>query len=134
MKTKIQLCRAPLWLLAINTGVAVLLNGCATHDEHSFNKDYNENLATQPQYFIGKEDDHHFVIKVHQGVPAKTEDRVLDVKTAATAVAKSECDRLGWQKWHLDYIQEKDQGWMHVVIANVTREPNDQGQPQAGSQ
>jgi hypothetical protein len=57
---------------------------------------------------------------VHQGVVSTRPERVLDDKTAASAVAKRECQRLGWDKWRMDYIQEKDQGWMHVVIVNLT--------------
>ncbi len=131
MKKKILSCRAPLWLLAINAGVAILLSGCASPEEHSYNKDFNEDLSTKPKYYITDQDDHHFRIVVHQGVNSTKPDRVLDVRTAASAVAKSECARLGWQKWHMDYIQEKDQGWMHMVVAEVKREPNDPG---AGSQ
>jgi hypothetical protein len=127
MKNMIQLRQAPLWLLAVNAGVAMLLSGCASPDEHAYNQDFNDNLATQPKYFIKDEDNHHFKIYVHQGVATTTANRVLDVKTAATAVAKSETAKLGWQKWHMDYIQERDQGWMHVVVADVKREPNDPG-------
>lgn len=127
MKTRIQSSRATLWLLAVNAGAAILLSGCATHDEHSYNKDFNQDLKTRPKYFIGDEDADHFRIYVHQGVASTTPDRVLDTKTCATAVAQSECARLGWQKWHMDYIQEKDQGWMHVVIANVKRESDTSG-------
>ena len=37
------------------------------------------------------------------------------------AGAASEAKRRGWQNWDLGYIQERDQGWMHVVIADVAR-------------
>jgi len=43
------------------------------------------------------------------------------VKEVASDVAKTEAKRRGWQNWDLGYIQERDQGWMHVVIAEVTR-------------
>jgi hypothetical protein len=47
--------------------------------------------------------------------------RIIYVKDAASAIAQSEARRRGWQNWTLDYIQERDQGWMHIIIANVTR-------------
>ena len=34
---------------------------------------------------------------------------------------RGEAKRRGWQNWNLDYIQERDKGWMHIVIADVTR-------------
>jgi hypothetical protein len=43
------------------------------------------------------------------------------VKEVATTVAASEAKRRGWQNWNLDYIQERDEGWMHIVIADVGR-------------
>jgi hypothetical protein len=47
--------------------------------------------------------------------------RVIYVKQVASTVAESEAKRRGWPNWNLDYIQERDQGWMHIVIADVTR-------------
>ena len=122
MKNPIQLHWAP-WLLLINVALAVLAGGCATPTGHSFNKDFGETLPTQPNYYIQDEDDHHFTITVNQGVPSTGAERLSDVKKAASTVAKAESQRLGWEKWQLDYIQERDQGWMHVVIADVKHIP-----------
>jgi hypothetical protein len=117
------------WLVSLNTAAAlVLLTGCATPAEHSYNQDFGQNLVTAPKYYIRDETDDHFKIVVHQGRPADekpnsaTGGRIGDVKTAASDVAKAEAQRLGWQRWQLNYIQEKDQGWMHVVVAEVKRE------------
>jgi hypothetical protein len=125
MKTEVLLRRASGWLLTINltmVAAAMVIGGCASPKETSFNPEFGEDLATQPKYYIHDENDQHFLITVHQGVVSTRPERLLDVKTAATAVAKKECQRLGWDKWRMDYIQEKDQGWMHVVIVNVTRD------------
>jgi hypothetical protein len=40
---------------------------------------------------------------------------------AAATVAKAECQKLGWEKWDLNYIEDHNRGWMHVVVAKVTR-------------
>ena len=128
------------WLISINTAVAlVLLTGCATPVEHSYNQDFGQNLVTSPKYYIRDENDDRFKIVVHQGKPASDKPdsssggRVEDVKTAASEVAMTEVQRLGWQRWQFNYIQEKDQGWMHMVVAEVKREqftpPNS---PQSG--
>jgi hypothetical protein len=122
MKNPIQPRWTP-WLLSINVALAVLAGGCATPTGHSFNKDFGENLPTQPNYYIQDEDDHHFTITVNQGVPSTGAARLIDVKEAASTIAKAESQRLGWEKWQLNYIQEKDQGWMHVVIADVKHIP-----------
>jgi hypothetical protein len=45
-----------------------------------------------------------------------------NLKEAATDIAKAESNRLGWEKWQLDYIREYNQGRMHIVVAEVTRE------------
>jgi len=119
MKTPIRL-RWPLCLLAINAGMVVLFSGCATK-EHSFNSDFNENLPVDPTYSIHDESADRFLITVHQGSPSNGAERVVNVKEAASTIAKAECKRLGWEKWDLNYIQENNQGWMHVVIAEVTR-------------
>jgi hypothetical protein len=116
---------AVLSLISMSAGVVVLLSGCSTPEMHSFNNDYGDNLVTRPNYYIKDEnvDAGHFTIVVEQGAPSTGYERVVDVKKAATTIANSETARLGWTKWHMDYIQEKDQGWMHVVVAKVTREP-----------
>ena len=119
MKSK-NLLHRTLWLLSINTGLAVLFSGCAT-PEHSFNSDYNENLPVKPMYYIHDKTANSFLITVNQGTPSNGAERVINVKQAASIIAKAECQRLGWEKWDLNYIQERNQGWMHVVIAEVTR-------------
>lgn len=114
--------RWTLWLLSISAAVAVLFSGCATQKERSFNSDFGESLPAQPMYFIQDEDATQFTIHVHQGTHATADERVNDIKEAASTIAKAECQRRGWEKWQLNYIQERDQGWMHVVVAEVTRE------------
>ena len=109
MKKSNRLRRA-LWLLSINTGMAVLFSGCATPD-HSFNSDYNENLPVNPMYCIHDETANRFLITVNQGTPSNGAERVINVKEAASTVAKAECKRLGWEKWDLNYIQECNRGW-----------------------
>ena len=112
--------RWTLRLLLLNATVLLLTAGCATN-ERSFNQDFNQNLPTSPKYSIANVDDTHFQITVHQGSPSQGAERVIDQKTAASAVAETEARRRGWQNWNLDYIQQRDQGWMHIVIADVTR-------------
>jgi hypothetical protein len=121
MKKTIRLPGAA-WLLSINAAVAVLFSGCATSNEHSFNHDFSDNLPVNPMYYIHDEDANRFLVTVHQGSPSTGAERIINVKVAATTVAKTECQRLGWQRWDLNYIQERDQGWMHVVIAEVKRQ------------
>jgi hypothetical protein len=118
MKT-IQL-RPTLRLLLVNAAIVVAA-GCASHDERSYNQDFNQNLPTSPRYCIANEDDTHFQITVHQGSPGPEPQRVIYDKTVASSVAESEAKRRGWPNWDLAYIQERDQGWMHIVIAEVTR-------------
>jgi hypothetical protein len=121
MKKTIRLSWAPC-LLSINVAAIILFSGCASPEMHSFNQDYQDNLPVRPTYYIHDEDANRFFITVHQGTPSTGAERVINVKTAATTVAKSECQRLGWDKWDLNYIQERNEGWMHIVIAEVTRE------------
>ncbi len=113
--------RWTLRLLLFNVTLVVLAAGCATHNERSYNQDYNQNLPTSPNYAIENVDDTHFRVTVHQGSPAPGTQRVIYVKEVATTVAATEAKRRGWENWNLDYIQERDKGWMHVVIADVTR-------------
>ena len=113
--------RWTLRLLLLNATLAVLAAGCATQNERSFNQDFHQNLPTSPKYAIENIDDAHFQITVHQGSPLAGPQRIIYVKDVASAVAAAEAKRRGWQNWNLDYIQERDQGWMHVVIADVTR-------------
>ena len=113
--------RWTLRLLLVNVSLAVLAVGCATHDERSYNQDFNQNLPTSPKYTIENVDDTHFQVTVHQGSPLTGTQRIIYVKEVASTVAATEAKRRGWQNWDLDYIQERDQGWMHIVIADVTR-------------
>ena len=113
--------RRTLRLLLLNAALAVLAAGCATHNERSYNQDFNQNLPTAPKYSIANVDDTHFQITVHQGSPAPGTQRIIYVKEVVSAVAANEARRRGWQNWDLGYIQERDQGWMHIVIADVAR-------------
>ena len=113
--------RWALQLLLLNATFVVLAAGCATHTERSYNQDFHQNLPTSPNYTIENVDDTHFQVIVHQGSPLPGTDRVIYVKEVASTVAATEAKRRGWKNWDLGYIQERDQGWMHVVIANVTR-------------
>jgi hypothetical protein len=119
---KITRLRWTLWLLSINAAIAILANGCTAPEQHSFNHDFGEQLPVNPMYYIHDEDATHFRITVHQGTPSTGAERVINVKDAASTIAKAESQRLGWEKWQLNYIQERDQGWMHIVVAEVTRE------------
>jgi hypothetical protein len=118
---KINQIRRTLPLLLSGAAFIFLAAGCATHDEHSYNQDYNQNLPTSPKYFIENIDDNHFKVTVHQGSPMEGSQRILYVKEVASTVAESEAKRRGWPNWDLNYIQDRDQGWMHIVIADVTR-------------
>ena len=114
--------RRTLGLLSINVVMAILFTGCATPQAHSFNSDFGENLPAQPMYVVYDEDSTEFRINVHQGKHATADERLNNLKEAAATIAKAECQRRGWEKWQLNYIQERDQGWMHIVVAEVTRE------------
>ena len=107
-------------LLLLNATLVLLATGCATSDR-SFNQDFNQNLPTSPKYTIENVDDTHFQVIVHQGSPLPGTQRIIFVKEVASTVAATEAKRRGWQNWDLGYIQERDQGWMHIVIADVTR-------------
>jgi hypothetical protein len=113
--------RRTLRLLLLNAAFAVLAAGCATHNMKSYNQDFHQNLPTSPNYAIENVDDTHFQVAVHQGSPLAGMERIIYVKDVASTVAATEAKRRGWQNWNLDYIQERDQGWMHIVIADVTR-------------
>jgi hypothetical protein len=120
MKNKISRLWRP-WLMAVNAAAVVWLCGCATPKDHSFNADFGEKLPTHPMYSIEDKESDHFKITVRQGTPSNGGERIENVKEAATTVAKAETKRRGWEKWQLDYIQERNQGWMHIVIAEVKR-------------
>ena len=113
--------RRTLRLLLVNAALVVLAAGCATQNERSYNQDFNQNLPTSPNYTIENVDDTHFHVIVHQGSPLPGTERITFVKEVASTVAATEAKRRGWQNWDLGYIQERDQGWMHIVIADVTR-------------
>jgi len=113
--------RRTLRLLLLNATLVVLAAGCATQNERSYNQDFNQNLPTSPKYTIENVDDTHFHVIVHQGSPLPGTQRVIFVKEVASAVAGNEAKHRGWKNWDLGYIQERDQGWMHIVIADVTR-------------
>src|SRR5271154_4600016 len=107
--------------LVLSAAILALAAGCATHDEHSYNQDYNQNLPTSPKYFIENIDDTHFKVTVHQGTPLDGPGRIIYVRQVASTVAATEAKRRGWPNWDLNYVQDRDQGWMHIVIAEVTR-------------
>jgi hypothetical protein len=111
-----------LWtLLLLNVTFALLIAGCATHGEKSYNKEFNRDLPTSPKYTVENVNDNHFKVIVHQGSPLAGTERIIHVKEVASAVARDEAKHRGWKNWDLNYIQERDQGWMHIVIADVTR-------------
>jgi hypothetical protein len=115
-----NLNRLLLLLCAIST---LLLIGCATPTK-SFNQDYGENFPPQPDYAIEKMNDTHFKIRLNQGTPMP-EQRPVAVdymKKAIWIIANTEGKRQGWQQWEVNYVQERDQGWMHVLVAVVTRD------------
>ena len=113
--------RWTLRLLLLNATLALLATGCATSNEGSFNKDFHQNLPTSPNYAIENVNDTDFHVIVHQGTALKGTDRVIYVKQVASAVAENEAKNRGWKNYDLNYIQEYDQGWMHVVVADITR-------------
>jgi hypothetical protein len=110
-----------LLLLLLNLALVVLVTGCATPTGRSYNQDFNQNLPGSPNYIVANIDDTHFKVTVEQGSPISGQGRVIYVRQAASIVAASEAKSRGWDKWDLNYIQERDQGWMHIVIGEVTR-------------
>ena len=83
-----------------------------------------ENFPPQPNYAIDKMDDTHFKIRLFQGTPSP-EDLPVTVnymKRAVKIIADAEAKRRGWQDWEVNYIQERNQGWMHVLVAVVIRD------------
>lgn len=113
--------RRTLRLLALNTTLALLAAGCATYAEHSYNQDFNQNLPTSPNYTIKNVDDNHFQVAVFQGSPGTESERAVYVKKAAASVAENEAKRRGWDNWDLNYIEDTNHGWMHIVTAEITR-------------
>ncbi len=107
--------------LLFTAALAVFGSGCATHEEHSFNDDFNQNLPTAPKYSIENINDNHFTVTVRQSKALMTEQRITFVKRAASVVIETEAKRRGWKNWQHEYIMEVDQGWMHIVKADVVR-------------
>ena len=123
MKTN-QLHWTPRLLLlnaALAATLVLLATGCSTPGERSFNQDFHQNLPTSPNYAIENINDTDFHVIVHQGTALKGSDRIIYVKQVASAVAESETKSRGWKNYDLNYVEEYDQGWMHVVVADVTR-------------
>jgi len=110
------------WFLPASAAVAILSAGCTTPKYRSFNDDFGESLHTKPTYSIQDKDAAHFTITVQEGTPSNGPERVTDVKAAASTIAHAECQRREWKKWKLDYVQERNLGWMHVVVAEITQE------------
>jgi len=113
--------RPAYWLL-FNAALLVLATSCASQKERSFNDDFNQHLPTAPKYVIEDGGSSWFTVTVYQGIPMQGAQRAIHVKQAASAVAEAECKRRGWENSNLDYIMERDQGWMHIVKAEVTRQ------------
>ncbi len=110
-----------IFVLLLNATLVALATGCATRDERSYNQDYNQNMPTSPKYSIENVDDTRFKVIVHQGSPMEGSQRIIFVKQVASTVAATEAKRRDWPSWDVNYIQDRDQGWMHIVIAEVTR-------------
>ena len=111
--------------MPVNTALFLLSAGCKTEDEQSFNETFNQNYPVEPKYSIEDSHDDYFKVRMRQGSPMSTKDpsRVTYLKNATTVVVENECHRRGWENWKADYISETDQGWMHVLVAEVHREP-----------
>ena len=101
--------------------LALFLAGCASPEYKSYNQEYNQNLPTAPKYYIENIDADHFKVTVHQGSPMPGSEPTIFVKQVASTVAETEAKSRGWANWDLNYIQERNQGWMRVVIAEVSR-------------
>ena len=110
------------WLFSLSATLMLLAAGCAT-PTNSFNKDYNQHFPPKPNYAIDNVDDTEFKIRIQQGTPMPEQHPVAVeyMKTAAATIAKAEARRRGWVEWQLNYIQETDKGWMHVMVAEVIR-------------
>jgi len=106
----------------LNIILVILAAGCAS-DKKSFNKDYNEHFPLEPKYTIDDINDNHYKITVYQGSPSPDAParRVLYMKEAASTIAVAEGKRRGWERWDLNYLNEHDQGWMHIIVVDVAR-------------
>jgi hypothetical protein len=109
-----------LGLLLTSFIIAFLAVGCAS-PTHSFNKDFNEKSPIEPKYAIDNVNDTEFKIRVFQGSPMTGPDRIVYMKEAASAISDAEAKRRGWEQWQLNYIQERDQGWEHILVGEVIR-------------
>jgi len=120
MKTQ-SFHRASKWLL-LNVAGVMFAVGCAS-DMKSFNQDYGQNLQTAPKYSIKNVNDSHFKIEIDQGSPmtGTGAQRAIYLKSAASTIARTEATKRGWKDWNVDYIQERDLGWKHILVAEVTR-------------
>ena len=108
-------------LLLLNATALILATGCATQPGRSFNDDFGQKFPVAPKYVISDKNDTHFIINVNQGSPLRGPERVHYMKQATSAIAEAEAKRRGWASWDVNYIQQRDQGWMLVLIAEVTR-------------
>ena len=95
--------------------------GCATPQEYSYNQDFNQSLTSEPKYRVTSVSDSKFKIYVHQGKMVSGEARTIDSREAASVIAKSEAQKRGWESWDMNFIREANDGWMHVIVAEVTR-------------
>jgi hypothetical protein len=121
MKTNWSFCS--FLVMGLIVGIILSTTGCASPRGHSYNQDFNQSLPTDPKYFIENIDDDHFKLTIHQGSSLQGPQRIIDMKNAAPNIAEAEARRRGWDNWQLDYIQERNQGWMHILIAEITRKP-----------
>lgn len=101
--------------------LALFSSGCATPEMRSFNDDFNQHFTIAPKYFVKDSNDTRFYVTVEQGKNSRGAERILDIKRACSNVAEHEARRRNWASWDVNYVTERDQGWMHIVKAEVTR-------------
>ena len=118
-----NLLSLPVRLWSVNAALLVLAGSCSTPEEQSFNQNFDQDYPAAPKYVIEDQGDNHFKIRMHQGSPMTGPSRVTYMKDAMNIVAQDACHRRGWANWTVDYIQERDDGWMHVLVAEVTEKP-----------
>jgi arginine/lysine/ornithine decarboxylase len=120
------------YTVTFTAALAIFSSGCATPEMHSFNDDFNQHFTTAPKYHIKDMDDTRFKVIVEQGKSSRGAERVIESKRACSTVAETEARRRNWPSWDVNYIFERDQGWMHIVKAEVTRKDavEFQGNPQ----
>lgn len=115
-------------LVSVNAAVMILAAGCATRDEQSFNDNYNQDSPAAPKYTIDDIAPDRFKVRMHQGAPMMGSSdmnpaRITYMKQAMNTVVTDEARRRGWGNWDLRYIQERDSGWMHILVADVRERP-----------